>query len=385
MQSKLLSTELCRPAMPRTLILTLRSRIPVISAGVVLLGLAGLAVSQEEEGSAPAATTESQQAVIERLPLVLRDPVTYQTLLHLEPAVSIEVVAPIDGVVGSIPVEVGEKYAKQTEAARLESTERQLELDRAKAAFQAAQLESEAADAAMQPVAAARLDVAKAELRLAEYHLEQAVLRIPFDGTVTAVHVVPGQFVRAGQPVLTVADLTKLAVDVPVDRNQVQAGAPLELKIEATTAQGTVESIEPLHERFNPLRALFVSVATARVVIDNPGDKFSNGQTVHSDLIPKHPVTEIPTLALGNTPEGERRVQVIREGFVRDVGVVLLGQEGDEYVYVSGRFGPTDELVVKSSQELLDGMRVVPSAAAGTNQNTGNNTNRPPARTQTDF
>lgn len=360
------------------------SRLCTVTAGLALLCLTRFGWSQEETGSTPEGT-QNQQAVIERMPLVLRDPAAYQTLLHLEPSVSIDVVAPIDGVVGSIPVKVGEKYAKQSEAARLESTERQLQLDRAKAAFHAAQLESEAADAGMKAIADARLEVAKADLNLAEYHLEQAVLRIPFDGTVTAVHVVPGQFVRAGQPVLTVADLTRLAVDVPVDRNEVKAGDPLELKIETTTAQGTVESIEPLQERFNPLRALFLSVATARVIVDNGGGKFSNGQTVHSDLIPKHPVTEIPTLALGNTPEGERRVQVIREGFVRDVGVVLLGQEGDEYIYVSGRFGPTDELVVKSSQELLDGMRVVPSAAAATAPATGTNANRPPARTQTDF
>ena len=371
--------------MPSMSNFALRSRVSAIAAGIAVLGLGSLAVSQEEEGSTPAAATQNQQAVIERLPLVLRDPITYQTLLHLEPSVSIDVVTPIDGVVGSIQVETGKQYAKQSEAARLESTERQLELDRATAAFQAAQLEQQAADSALADVSAARVDVAKAELRLAEYRLEQAVLRIPFDGTVTAVHVVPGQFVRAGQPVLTIADLTRLAVDVPVDRNVVKAGDPLDLKVEATTAQGTVESIEPLQERFNPLRALFLSVATARVVIDNAGGKLSNGQTVHSDLIPKHPVTEVPTLALGNTPEGERRVQVIREGFVRDVGVVLLGQEGDEYVYVSGRFGPTDELVVKSSQELLDGMRVVPSAGVSTDQNTGRNTNRPPTRTQTDF
>jgi RND family efflux transporter MFP subunit len=363
----------------------LRFRMFVVTAGCAVLGLASLGLSQDDEESTAATTTQNQQAVIERLPLVLRDPITYQTLLHLEPSVSIDVVAPIDGVVGSIQVKTGENYAKQSEAARLEATERQLQLDRAKAAFQVAQLEQQTADSALTDVSAARVDVAKADLKLAEYHVEQAVLRMPFDGTVTAIHVVPGQFVRAGQAVLTIADLTRLAVDVPVDRNVVKAGDPLELKIEATTAQGTVESIEPLQERFNPLRALFLSVATAHVVIDNAGGKYSNGQTVHSDLIPKHPVTEVPTLALGNTPEGERRVQVIREGFVRDVGVVLLGQEGDEYVYVSGRFGPTDELVVKSSQELLDGMRVVPSAGASTNQNTGGNTGRPPARTQTDF
>ncbi len=355
-----------------------------LGIAVLLAGWTGVAISQDD-AETPAAA-ENQQAVIERLPLVLRDPITYQTLLHLAPAVAIDVVSPIDGVVSSIPVELGQKSARQSEAARLESTERQLELDRATAAFHASQLEQQSAESGAAELAAARLDVAKADLKLAEYRLEQSVLRIPFDSTVTAVHVVPGQFVRAGQPVVTVSDLTRLAVDVPVDRNAVKAGDTFELKIEDSTASGTVESIEPLQERFNPLRALFLSVATARVIVDNSAGKFSNGQTVHSDLIPKHPVTEVPTLALGNTPEGQRRVQVIREGIVRDIGVTILGQEGDEYVFISGRFGPTDELVVKSSQELLDGMRVVPSAGDATQPQTArNNSNRPATRTQTDF
>jgi hypothetical protein len=80
---------------------------------------------------------------------------------------------------------------------------------------------------------------------------------------------------------------------------------------------------------------------------------------VYSDLIPRHPVVESPTAAIGNSADGQRKVQVIREGFVRDVPVQLLGQSGDTHVFVTGRFGPTDELVVKSSAELLDGTRVV--------------------------
>lgn len=369
---------------------SVRSHILCCAAGlltaVVFSALPERAVAQpDDQEPRPAEAAANQQAVIERLPLVLRDPVTYQTLLHLTPAVSIDVVSPIDGVVNTIPVKLGEKAAKQSEAARLESTERQLELDRATAAFHAAQVEQSAAGDSAE-LAAARLDVARAELKLAEFRLGQAVLRIPFDATVIAVHVVPGQFVRAGQPVMTVADLSRLAVDVPVDRNVVKAGDAFELKIEDTTASGTVDSIEPLQERFNPLRALFLSVATARVIVDNSAGKFTDGQTVHSDLIPKHPVTEIPTLALGNTPEGQRRVQVIREGFVRDIGVDLLGQEGDEFVYVTGRFGPTDELVVKSSQELLDGMRVIPNTGDGSGSQTSRNAgNRPPVRTPTDF
>jgi hypothetical protein len=61
-------------------------------------------------------------------------------------------------------------------------------------------------------------------------------------------------------------------------------------------------------------------------------------------------------------------VQVIRDGFVRDVKVELLGQMGEDYVFVSGRFGLTDELVLKSSEPLLDGSRVM---AQGQSQGAG--------------
>lgn len=313
--------------------------------------------AQDDEDNGP------QQAVIERLPLVLRDPQTYRSPMHLEPITSIDVVAQIDGVVNSVMFKAGDKASAQAEAVRLESEERQLELDLARSRFQAAQIEHQlSAEDANQELMEAKLEIARNELKLAEHRLGQAISFIPFDGQVTWVHVVPGQFVRAGDPVMTVADLSTLMVAVPVERSEVKVGDTLDLKVEETSVSAKVEDVHPLLERFEPLRDLFLSIATARAVIDNSNGRFNDGQTVYSDLIPRHPVAEVPTLALGNTDDGARRVQVIREGFVRDVPVVLLGQSGDDYVFVAGRFSQQDELVVKSSEELLDGMRVVQGA-----------------------
>ncbi|REJ71701.1 MAG: HlyD family efflux transporter periplasmic adaptor subunit [Planctomycetota bacterium] len=320
-----------------------------------------------------------QQAVIERLPLVLRDPQTYRSPMHLEPITSIDVVAQIDGVVSSVMFKAGDKASARAEAVRLESEERQLELDLARSRFQAAQIEQRTAgEGANQELIEAKLDIARNELKLAEHRLDQAISYIPFDGQVTWVHVVPGQFVRAGDPVMTVADLSKLMVAVPVERSEVQPGDTLELKVEDASVSAKVEDVHPLLERFEPLRDLFLSIATARAVIDNSNGAYSPGQTVYSDLIPRHPVSEVPTIALGNTDDGARRVQVIREGFVRDVPVVLLGQSGDDYVFVAGRFSERDELVVKSSEELLDGMRVV----QGPDANPANPANRTPDRSR---
>jgi multidrug efflux pump subunit AcrA (membrane-fusion protein) len=305
----------------------------------------------------PATAAETQAAVIERLPLVLRDPRSYQTPLSLEPAWAIDLVAHFDGIVSAVQVQLGQSVARQTEAVRLESTELQLQLDRAKAAQSVAKAGDQAPELA---------EVANLDVKIAEYRLEQAIIRATFDGTITAVHVVPGQFVRAGDPLVRLADLRKLKVSMPVDRSTVKTGATLEVKVEDQTTSGQVQTIRPLLSQFEPLRDLFVSVATGVVTIDNAAGKFSEGQTVYSDLIPRAPVTEVPTLAVGGNAEGSRRVQVIREGFVRDVAVELLGQAGNDYVFVTGRFGPTDELVVKSSKDLRDGMRVLPATVGGT-------------------
>jgi membrane fusion protein (multidrug efflux system) len=336
-------------------------------------------------GAAANAGVERQQAVIERMPLVTRPSHSYQVPLHLEPATSLDLVAQVDGVVTNISVKPGEKISAQSEAVRLESTERQLELDRAKAVYHAAQLEQAAASAQAAELASVKVDVAKFELQLAQHRLDQTMIRAPFTGTITRVHVIPGQFVRVGQSLATLADVTKLVVELPVDRKGVQAGNAMSVKVEDATANGTLEAVLPLAERFEPLRDLFLSVASGRVVIDNSAGQYSVGQTVYSDMIPRQPVVEVPTVTVGNTPEGLRKVQVIREGFVRDVPVELLGQVGETHIFVSGRFGPTDELVVKSSEELLDGTRVVQATEAATTGRPAATGGGPTTRTETGF
>ncbi len=204
----------------------------------------------------------------------------------------------------------------------------------------------------------------------------------PFEGTITRIHVVPGQYVRAGDPLATLADLTRLSAEVPVDRNATKTGDTLDLRIEGNTSRVSVDEIRPIPARFEPLRSLFESVAAANVTLDNASGQWHVGQTVYSPLIPRQSVTEIPNTALISSEDGIRRVQVIRDGFVRDVPVQLLGAVGEERTFVAGRFGTDDELVVHSSEILLDGTQVVPRTeleAAPTPAGTGRPAGSPPA------
>lgn len=333
-------------------------RARVLIAATILAALLTVVAAQQSAGTGP-----SEHARIERIGLVLTDPQTYQVSMRLEPVTSLRLVARVDGVVENVQVETDEKLAAQEEVVRLESGIRQIELERAQAAFQLARLKRDAAgEGTSAELLAARFAVAAVDLQIAEQRMDDTIVRAPFAGTITEVHVTPGQFVRAGDPLVTLADLTLLTVDVPVSRNDVSEGDLIEVRVEERTVSGEVTRILPLSEQFEPLRDLFLSIATARVTLD--GAEFERGQAVSSDMIPRQPVVEVPTAALRNTDDGQRKVQVVREEYVRDVIVQLHGQNGEEHVFVSGRLEPADELVVNSSADLIDGTRVVPAASS---------------------
>lgn len=359
---------------------------------VCCLTFAPVAAAQVAVSNASAGgSAEPVQVVIEREPLSLRAPETYKVPLHLDPIKSVEVAARLDGIVESV-TDGGGAVQGRAEVLRLDAQERKLELERAKVALEAAQIAQEDAGQGGAKVRATlNAKVAQLDVEIAQHRLDQAIVRAPFDGAVQRVHVVQGEFVRAGQPLATVVDTKQLKVEVPVDRKSVRVGDQIEIRIEQQTTSATVQSILPLTPPFEPLRDLFESVATAVAVVDNSGGQFLAGQTVYAPMIPRLPVAEIPNEAIGNSPEGTRQVQVIRDGFVRNVTIDLLGAVGEERTVISGRFNNGDELVVRSSEQLLDGTQVVPrialeaapesagSAAAGSKSPAGA---APPARQQ---
>lgn len=310
---------------------------------------------------AAAATSRTESAaknavVIERAPVVFRDPARYQVNLHLEPVRQLTLAAAIDGVVSSLQSKVGEEITPQAEAIRLDARVAQLKAQRAQAALRAAN--ADLASAKEKAAAEARVEIAQADLELADLEKSFTVIRSPMKGVISAILVAEGQFVRAGQPLAVVTDPETLTVSIPIDGKAQKAGDAIEIKVEDANVSATIESVLPLLPAFDPLRDLFVSPATGRIVLENKNGKLRAGQTVHSPMIPRLPVAEVPNSAIVNAEQGGRKVQVIREGFVRDIPVQLLGPVGADHVFVSGRFGASDELVSKASETLVDGARV---------------------------
>lgn len=315
-----------------------------------------------------ATTTAARAVVIERAPVIFRDPAKYQVNLKLNPVRQITLAATVNGVVSSVLAQAGQEIVPQTEVLRLDGRDAQLKLQRAQAALKAAKADLEAATA--KAAAEARVQVAEADLAIADLDQSRTLIRSPLKGIVTAIHVVEGEYVHAGQPLATVIDPSQFFVEIPIDGRAQKAGESIEIKIEDENVPANLSAVLPLSPQFDPLRELFLSPATGRVLLENTGNKWRAGQTVYSTLIPRFPVAEVPTGALVNADQGGRKVQVIREGFVRDIPVQLLGQLGADHLFVSGRFGATDELVFKTSEPLLDGARVTArNVQAGTPAN----------------
>ena len=98
----------------------------------------------------------------------------------------------------------------------------------------------------------AQVQQAQAALEIAQATLKQNTLTASYDGTVTSVNIVPGEFVQQNQVVLTLAALNDLQIETTDlserDITNVSMGAPVNIAIEALneTVSGKVIGISPI-------------------------------------------------------------------------------------------------------------------------------------------
>lgn len=335
------------------------------------------------KSSVPVAAA-GDQVVVKRESIRILPAQDYRVSLVLEPDTLVTLAAPQDGLVRQVPARPGQKVVAQAELLRFDNTAARLVHQRATALHKAASLEQKLAskDETQAELAKARVEAAKAELDLAQFHLDQTSVRAPAAGEVLRVLVSEGQFVRAGDPLLQFGDLSRMTVEVPVSRSEVQVDQPLKILVDSTEVEAKVEAILPLASRFDSLRDLFDSIASATLVIENPGGKLQPGQSVYVPMIPRQPIVQVASSAIGNQPDGGRKVQVVRAAAVRDVPVQLLAGQGPSRTFVSGPFLEGDEVIYETSHLLADGFQLKSAAAtaSGTGPKPTAPTAAPPVR-----
>jgi RND family efflux transporter MFP subunit len=96
-----------------------------------------------------------------------------------------------------------------------------------------------------------KVQQAQVTLEIARVNLRQATLTAPFDGTVAAIEVMPGEFVPSDQAVITLATLDDLQVETTDlserDISRIKIGAPATISIEALNQEfpGKVIGVSP--------------------------------------------------------------------------------------------------------------------------------------------
>src|SRR6266542_2744330 len=185
----------------------------------------------------------------------------------------------------------------------------------------------------------ASITQAEQSLKQAQLKLDQATLKAPFDGVVTAVNIVPGSTTSSATAAISMLDRSTLHVDLKLSENdvaKVQLGQPVALTIDALKdwkAAGTVSYIAPSAATSNG-----VVTYAVRVSFPDRDDRVKIGMTANLSITTakQDGVLLVPNSAL--LPKGAgHSVQVTSaDGTTREVDVQTGLTDGANTEITSG-------------------------------------------------
>jgi RND family efflux transporter MFP subunit len=303
-----------------------------------------------------------QTARIETLPLQLTMPDSYHVAVALEPIRRLLVLAPADGVIRSVDVKQGSTVREGQELAQLDRSEALAKQKVAKAEVREKQAVVKANGiSTMAEILQAQLDAALAREELASLELDRFTVRAPFASRVLELPVSVGQYVLKGTPIAEVVDTSSLRALVPIDRRKVTPGSGINVPVEDQEVAGKVQAVLPLPESYAMLRQLATPFGAAVVIFPNLKGDLEPGLRARPAGVPTAAITTVPKRAVrADDVRGVAgsMIQVIRNEYVTNVPVQVLGTLGPDRVQVSGNLRDADALVVGSSVALNPGTLV---------------------------
>ena len=201
------------------------------------------------------------------------------------------------------------------------------------------------------------LKVAEANLALSEARLAKTQIVAPFNATIGLRQVSVGDYVKEGQDLVTLEDMSALKLDFRLPESyfgKLRLGQQVELKIDAFSGQtfkATLMAIDPLIDQAGRSLSL-------RAKLDNPEGKLRPGMFANVRLIlsERARAMTIPEEAL--VPIGsDQYVFKVVEGKAQRVQV-RIGLRRNARVEVSEGLLPGDEVVTAGQLKIRDGVAV---------------------------
>lgn len=393
LKGELASLRIDREAPPQARRFTLWLFVPVL---LVLAGLYALRLRQ----AMGASEVETVRAVAQRQ----NDPKSAAAILNASGYVVARrkavVSAKIQGRLQHLDVEEGSRVKEGQIFARLESSDYEAQVLRAKAAVSRALADLEETrrlarlgerltreqvlpqdelDARLSRVrvAEAALEQARAEQSFAEAQLQNTLIRAPFSGVVVKKMAEVGESVAPIPPgvnistasgaIVALADLDTLEVEADVSESNVarlSEGQPAEVTVEAFPErryEAVLRQVIPTADRTKATVQVKVTILakdkdlkpemSARVAFLEPQRK-----PTAPDAAPLPPEVSVPKEAVA-TRNGDSVVFEVLEGSVRQRKVVTGGERQGQLVVKQGLAGG-ETLVARPAETLKDGDRV---------------------------
>lgn len=302
------------------------------------------------------AVTRLEPAHIERF---------YRTSGTLRAIRAAEIVATQVGIIKALRVNEGDIVRRGEVLARLDGRELSLAAAQADVQLQNLARELERLESVKGGAIAAEeidkqryaVEEAKVAAKLSKVAAKQTTVRAPFDGTVVARLVDEGNLATTATPLLQIADLSVLELDLHLperDAASVEVGANVDIElVDGTTFTAKIARRSPVVDPLTgtvkftvqsedyPAKAMPGAFARARVLID---------EREGAPSIPRSSVFEI---------EGKNHVYVVDGGKARRIEVEL-GLHGQERVEVLSGLQADHEVVVQGKDGITEGMPLRP-------------------------
>jgi RND family efflux transporter MFP subunit len=198
----------------------------------------------------------------------------------------------------------------------------------------------------------------RAEVKLAQKRLDDATVRAPFDGSISARLVSPGQYLRENTPIATLvkADPLRLRADIP---ESAASGARIGATLAFTTDAAPGATFQARITRLNPTLDARSRSLTAEARLTGHDPRLRPGIFVQVQLALERDSESVvvPREALYQLA-GLTKIFLVRDGRASELKIAP-GREIDGWMEVpAGRIHPGDQVAVSRLAQLIDGAPV---------------------------
>lgn len=277
-----------------------------------------------------------------------------------------------NGIVTDVAFSPGGRVAKGETLVRLDDSDQQVALDKARIALTTAQSAVDRAEQLAKSnnitnvaLTDARTAVQTAEigLKAAQNDLAKRTIKAPFAGTIGLTDIAVGDLITSSKAIATLDDVSKVKVafDIPERASGLVAvGQPVTATTEALAGQTFKGTISAVDNRVDPVARTLKVEAT----LPNDASVLKPGMALTVAMsFPGKPHPAVPSLAVQWDRTGAY-VWKVADGAVRRIPVQILGRRSGA-VIVSGELAENEPVVVEGLQRLHQGSKVTEAAANG--------------------